>query len=113
MGSNPTRTFLERKIVTEEKLNEENLTEEEQKQLQELRAAWDDVVSSLEVTPVIYNDDGVPIWAGKTLKGKGCTEEADRITKEKLEDYNKRGESALADSEPLDHILKAGEVRFD
>lgn len=80
-------------------------------ELSELRKLWQDVVDTLEVTPVIYNDDGKPIWAGKPLTGKGSAEKANEITEQKLKQYAEQGETALADSEPLDNILRAGELR--
>lgn len=75
--------------------------------------ALEDLVSSMEATPVIYNDAGVPIWAGKPITGKLCIEECEKITKAKLQEYQERGEVALLDSEPLENVLKAGEFRIE
>lgn len=81
-------------------------------ELNELRQAWNDVLSSMEATPVIYDDAGNPIWAGKPITGKTCVEECEKITKAKLQEYEEHGEAALSDSEPLDNVLRAGESRI-
>ena len=81
-------------------------------ELNALKQAWEELVASLESTPVIYNDKGDPVWAGKPIAGKNCAEEANKITEAKLKEYEERGEAAFADSEPLDNILRPGESRI-
>lgn len=91
----------------------------EEKELADLRHSFQDLLDSLAVTPIIYDDgkdDGSnttrPIWAGKPQYGPTAVEKANAITQAKLDEYHRLGHIALADSEPLDDILSPGESRL-
>lgn len=89
-----------------------DLSAEQAQEILELREAWGDLVNSMGVQPVIYNDDGEPVWAGEWVSGANAVEDAEKISKAKMAEYERIGDAALADSLPLDKILRSGQVRF-
>jgi hypothetical protein len=82
------------------------------KEFNELSKAFQGLVDSMSCTPVIYNEKGDPVWAGKPVKGMNAQAEVDIITAAKIKEYEKIGEKAFEDTEPLEDILRPGESRF-
>jgi len=102
--------------MSDEKLNP---SDEDQKQLDELRDAFQNFANSMSCTPVIYDDgkdDGTnkvrAVWAGKPIYGPDANEKSDAIIKAKMEEYERVGPKAFEDTEPLENILLPGESRF-
>lgn len=87
------------------------LTPEEQEQLKKVQDAWNDFASTSTVQPVLYNDKGEPVWAGKPLPLSEA-KKSEEICAKKQKEFEELGEKAFKDSESLDGIAKAGEVKW-
>jgi hypothetical protein len=100
--------------------DEDKAKTDEDKAINELRDAWDDLTNSVSETPVIYDDgkdDGTnvvrAVWVGKPVSGPNASAKTEAICNAKMEEYERIGAKAFEDTEPLEDALLPGEVRFD